>query len=41
MMKRSAWLHLLLTVYLLSGVNYFFGLATTISPDQRRLLFDT
>ena len=24
----------------LSGVNYFFGLTTTISPDQRRLLFD-
>jgi hypothetical protein len=23
-----------------SGVNYFFGLTTTISPDQRRLLFD-
>ena len=24
----------------LSGVNYFFGLTTTISPDQRQLLFD-
>jgi hypothetical protein len=22
----------------LSGVNYFFGLTTTISPDQRQLL---
>jgi hypothetical protein len=21
-----------------SGVNYFFGLTTTISPDQRQLL---
>jgi hypothetical protein len=22
----------------MSGVNYFFGLTTTISPDQRQLL---
>jgi hypothetical protein len=25
-------------VALLSGVNYFFGLTTTISPAQRQLL---
>jgi mannonate dehydratase len=25
----------------MSGVNYFFGLTTTISPYQRQLLFDS
>ena len=25
----------------LSSVNYFFASATTISPDQRQLLFDS
>jgi hypothetical protein len=27
-------------LYIMIGVNYFFGLATTISPYQRQLPFD-
>ena len=37
---RDRFLSLMSEATELSGVNYFFGLTTTISPDQRRLLFD-
>ena len=36
----SYWASRGVSLFRLSGVNYFFGLTTTISPDQRQLPFD-